>query len=812
MITAAFSNLRRTVRPWLRSPASTAVMVLTLALGIGVTTALFSLVHRVVLDPLPFERPEQLVTLRSTVTGMGWTRIGVSEPLYIELAEQLGWENGVTAFQLLDANAGTNAQPVRIAGARASANLLDVLRARPALGRFFTPSEDTPGGPLVAVVSHGFWQLRLGGTPNVIGSTVRIDDVPHQVIGVLPRLFDFPAPETEVILPLRLPADARNNRVRRGSHNLTVLARLDDGVRFEQGLQDVAGFNAWLTREHGDFYLPRFGFSVEMTRLQDELTAHVRPSLLLLAGATGLVLLIACANVAHLLLSRSERRRRELAIRLAIGAGRRHVAGALLIDGAVIAVGSAVLGILFARLGLTVFIASFGEALPRAHAVTLNFATLLFALVATAGTALAIGLLPALRALRADAGTMLREESRGSSAAAGRTRMRAGLVIAETALAFLLMVSAGLLLRSLREILEVDPGFGSNGVVITEVAIPSTRYDTPERAAEFYADLTRRVAELPGIVAAGVTDLLPLRDEVAFAAFRPGTSFAGTSDADVAPSALRHVVGPGYIEAARIRLIHGRSLLDSDRRDGQRVVLVNESLARLHFPDADALGRQLVLFGEEPRTIVGVVGDVRTRSLTTQTEPELYAPLAQMGLARRNMILVVRASESTSLPAQIRSIVRSMDPAVATGEFQSMHDVVRVSLSAPRLLASLMGMFATLALVLGSVGVYAVLAYSFELRAREIAVRLALGATPANVSRLVLGTGVRLAALGIAIGALGTIGLSRVVRSVLYDVQPLDPAVLLIATLVLLGAAGAAGCAPALRARRQSPLESLRGE
>jgi putative ABC transport system permease protein len=765
-LSASLHGFRLALRHWRRAPGFFAIAAAVLALGIGSTTALFTVVHRVVLEPLPFERPEQLITLRSTVTAMGWERIGVSEPLYLDLADQLSRVSDVAAFFEHDATIDGNGDPVRVPALRASADLLDVLRVRPAFGRFFAAAEDVSGGPHVAVLSHAFWQQRFGGASDVIGTTMLVDEVSHEIIGVLPREFSMSNRPASVYLPLSLPPGTRENLSRRGSHNLTVLARLHDNVPTLQGQAALAAFNQWLADEHGDFYRPAFGFSVEMTRLEEEVAAGSTSALALLAGATALVLLIACANVANLLLARNENRRSEFALRLALGAGHRNLLWSITLESAVLAVGAGLLGLVFAQTGLAGLIAAFGPAIPRAGDIGINPAALAFAFTIATATCLLVGVVPALRMLRLRAGSVLKEDARGGSGTRTRSRTRATIAIAEIALAFTLIVGAGLWFRSLSRVLAVDPGFESAGVAVVPVLIPALRYEDVAHASAFYEQLAERVSAIPGAVAAGAIEGVPLRDPVAEAAFRPGTTFRGSSPEDVAPAALRHVVTPGYIEAARLRLIEGRSFDASDRPSALPVVVINQELARRHWPGEQALGRQLVAFGDAPRTVIGVLQDVRNRSLTRDPEPELYFPASQMGVPRRDMRLVV---------------------------------------------ASLMGVFALLALLLGAIGVYSVLAYTFELRRREVAIRMAVGATPADVRQLVLAAGLQLGGIGIGMGMITAAILATLSRASLFEVSPLDPTTFAVATATLGVSALVASWVPSRRALRLNPGEALRG-
>jgi putative ABC transport system permease protein len=796
-------DLRYAVRTLLKSPGFTGVAVLALALGIGANTAIFSVVNGVLLRPLDYEDPGRLVTFRETRLPQ-FPRFSVS-PGNFE-----SWRTGSTAFDGIAAygnsflNLTGRGDPEQLRGATATAGLFEMLGAQPALGRVFTAEEDEPGRDTVVVVSHGLWQRRFGGDPTLVGQTLTLNGRVRTVIGIMPSGFEFPQADTALWIPLALTPEQRDQH---GSHYLSAAARLRDGVSLEQATAELQTIAERLEQE---FPQSNEGWGVVVTPMLDSLVADSRPTLLVLLGAVGLVLLIACANVANMLLARATGRQKEIATRLALGAGRGRVVSQLLTESLVLGLLGGGSGVVLAVWGLSALPALAPE-LPRIDGVALDARVLGFTALVTLATSVAFGLVPALHASRPDLVGSLKEGGHGASGGRGRRRARSLLVVGETALALVLLIGAGLLIKSFWLLQQVDPGFDAEDVLVVGLSLPDATYPEPADARAFYHQLVDRITTAPGVRAVGVTQSLPF-----FGDYVLGYRVEGRPEPEPGQmQATNHyVVTPGYFEAMGIALRRGRFFTDLDREDGVPVLLINETLARQEFPDEDPIGQRIhVTHGQETvfREIVGVVADVKQYDLASTARAQTYEAFWQRPF-QFTSIVVSTESDPRGLASVVRRDVLSIDGDQPLSRVLTLEEIVGRSIAQERASSRLLTLFGGIALLLAAVGIYGVLAYSVAQRTREFGIRMAVGADGGDVMRLVLGQGLALTATGIAVGLAAAAAVTRVMASQLYEVAPIDPATFLVVPLALFVAAFAACCLPALRATRVDPLVALRSE
>jgi predicted permease len=810
-------DVRYAVRVLLRAPSFTAVAVLTLALGMAANTAIFSVLDAVILEPLPYPEPQRRVMVWSRWRGFEktWTNAYESRR-YAERCPSLA---SVAFWRTGDVNLTGDGETVRVAAGEVTANAFEALGVAPALGRSFTAEEDRPGGPKLAVIGHALWQGRYAGDPGVVGRTVALDGVPHEIVGVMPRGFALPtdfgedaADPTQLWVPRA--AEAEEFRADYGNHGDFTVARLAPGATVARANEELRRVTRQLTDE-GAF--PReMEFSAFAVRLDDEIVGPWRPALLLLTGAVGLLMLVACANVANLLLARAEGRHREIAVRSALGAGRGRLARQLLTEGFVLALVAAGVSLVLAQAGLHLLRSQLPPHVPRALAAVVDGRAVAFAVALAFATTLLFGLAPALHTLRTALAESLKEGGRGAGGLA-RRRWRGGLIVAEIALAIVLAVGAGLMARTLHNLARIDLGLDPSSVLTVGLSVPAVGHEKPEQVTALYGRLLREVRALPGVRRAGLLRSLPLGQTIGdwgivVEGFDHGASGHGNADWQVATG--------GAAEALGERLVAGRFVSDDDTAETPHVAAVNEAMARRFWPGQDPLGRRFrqgTMPGRPWITVVGVVADVRHNGMTGIVKPKFYRPQPQFygttGNPTRNMNLVVKAGgDPLALAAPIRDVVRRLAPEVAVANVRSMDEVVRSSIAAPRLTGSLLVLFASLALALAAVGVYGVLSYGVSERSAEIGVRMALGARPRDVHRLVLGEAAALAGAGIGGGLFAAFALARLMRSLLHEVGPADPLTFGAVAVVLGGTALLAAFVPAHRAARLAPAAALRRE
>jgi len=798
------SDLRHATRRLLRSPGFTALAVLTVGLGVGATTVMFSAVDGVLLKPLSYPEPDRLVMIRGAVLAQPGRPGVISYPDYRDWRHESRSFETIAALRPADVTLAGAGGPERIEGARVTASFFPSLRVVPALGHLFPEELDQPGGEPVAVLGHGLWR-RLGADPALVGRSITLSGLPHTVIGILPASFRPPreVERAEIFAPLALDGEALEQR---GNRSLVAIGRLRAGVPIAQARAELAAVARRLEKERSD----NTGVGAMVESLHADTVGELRRPLLVLLGAVAFVLLIACTNMANLVLPRALARRREMAIRAALGARRSRLVRPLLTESIVLGVAGGIAGLALAQWGLGALVKLAPPGTPRLQDIALDGRVLGFSLGLSLATGVAFGLAPALSASRTDVQMALHGSSRSASLA--RHPAARFLVVAEIALSLVLMAGAGLLLESFRRLLSVDLGFDPESVLTFAVSLPDTRYPRPHRRAGFYAELVERVRVLPGVISAAAITPLPLGGGSI------GTRFTVEGRPAPAPGrkprAEYRAVTAGYFETMRIPVKKGRTFDAGDRRGAPPVAVVNETLAAQVFPGQDPLGQRLRIgIGtdeSDPRIfeVVGVVGDVRP---SIPAPPEIYVPHPQQSWSW--MSLVVRTSgDPVSLAGALRREVAALDSELAVYDVRPLLELLSDSLAARRFIMALLGGFALLGLALATVGVYGVLAESVERRRGEIGLRLAVGANAGDVLRMVVGQAARLAAAGVTLGLVAAFALTRVMQGLLFGVSATDPATFAAVAGVLATAALLASYLPARRAASLDPAAVLREE
>ena len=803
-------DLRFAIRQLLRNPGFTVVALVTLALGIGATAAIFSAVRAVVLRPIPVPNPERIIAVYEELRG---NRSNVSAGNFVDGVQPVTAFSHTTAIQYSSFNLADAEDAERIIGARTTAGFFDVFATAPVLGRVFTAEEDQPGREQVVVLSHRLWTRRFGKDPSIVGRPIRLNGRHYEVIGVMPAHFDYTAQSEELWVPIAFTAERKATH---DEHYLQAYGRLGPGATAQQALSE-------LTRNAADLRVKfplddaELGFSV--IGALDELVGDYRRRLFIMLGAVGFVLLIACGNIANLLLARGAARSGELAMRAALGAGRGRIVRQLLTESAVLAALAGTAGLALAWWGVRALVAVAPPGVPRLEQTTVDPVVLAFTLGVALLSAVLFGLAPALRAARTDVQMVLKEGGRGASAGRVRDRLRTSLIVAELALALMLLVGAGLLIRSALVLERTHPGFQPSGVLTGRLALPAGDYAEHERIVQTFDQIAAAVRSVPGVTAAALTSQVPMG---------PGGNGNGLIPEgrpflpDQAINSRLRIVTPGYFETLGIPIVRGRALSEADRRGGLKVMVISEALARAAFPGLDPLGRRIACCepapdgkGPDYKTVVGVAGDVRSRGLGEAPSPEFYLPAAQVPAAawnwiQRSMYVVVRTPmDAAALTTPVRAALAPVVPGVPFFDTRTMEQRVGASIATARFNTLLLTVLGAIGLVLSAVGIYGVIAYFVSRRTQEIGVRMALGATRRDVVALVIRQGAVPVLAGIAVGMAVSFPLARLLSTQLVGVTPNDPVTYSAVVCGLAGVALLAILIPATRAASVDPTKAL---
>jgi putative ABC transport system permease protein len=800
-------DVRYAVRMLMRSRSFTFIAVLTLALGIGANTAIFSIVYTMLLEPLPYEQSDRLMMLWANTSR---NRGGAASP-----ADFLDWRKSGQAFEDMSAinfsrlTMTGRGEPATIAGAQVNAQFFELLRVEAAVGRTFTAAEDRAGAARVMVLSHRAWQTRFSSDPRTVGRAITLDGNPYTIVGVMPAGFDFPAVVLDNPVEYWVPIQFDEARATRGGHFLRVIGRLRDGVPLATAQAQMDTIARRLQQQHPD---TNTNWIVNVVPLREDVVGNLRTALYVLVGAVGFVLLIACANVANLLLARATGRARELAVRAALGAGRRQLLQQLLTESVVLSLAGAVLGLILAAWALAFASNMTAAWIPRASEVAINVPVLIFTFATALVTGVLFGVAPGLHVTR----TVLSETLKGagrSTGTPGQQRLRTVLVVGEIALAFVLLIGAGLLIRSFQQMQSIRPGFAPDQTLTAVLSLPEMRYTDLPKQAGFVSQLLARLRGTGNIRSAALSSFIPMDGKENMLVF--------SVDGQVEPPpgqrrlAQFRVVSDGFFETLQVPLRRGRTFTAADVDGAPRVAVVSQLLAKKYFPGTDPVGQRITLDDPGPErqwfTVVGVVDDVRFREMTSEPMPLLYMSAGQVQFPE--FTLVARTGvDPMSLVPSVRAVVRSLDPALPLNDVRTLEEVVAGSMAGARYRTRLLAAFALIALLLSAVGVYGVMSYSVEQRSQEMGLRMALGARPADVLRLVTGHGVRIAAGGIVLGLAAAFWMTRLLESLLFGVSATDPVTFGAIAVLLGGVALVASAIPAHRATRADPMVVLRTE
>jgi len=833
-----FNDIRLTLRGLRRAPGFTTVTVLTLALGIGANTAIFSVINAMLLRPLPYSEPERLV--RIDESGLQASRFSLAYPTVKELRGLTQDFASVAAYTLQRFNFTGQGDPQEIGALFATADLFQTLGSTPALGRTFTTEEERAH---LVVLSHGLWATSFGSDPGVLGKNVTLDGVPYTVIGVMPASFRFPNDDVLLWTPIGGAfASDPGAETNRDLHFFNAVARLTPGATPERINGDLATLSQRIEGEAASADGNRRSVRITLNSggppgaaggrgpqvesgpatnrliqfpLTEDVVGNIRPMLYVLFGTVILVLLIACANAANLLVARANARRKEIVIRQALGAGRGHIARHILTESVLLSLMGGLVGIWLSYWGLELLLARWPASLPRVHDVGIDRAVLGFTMLISVATGIGFGALPAIRGSNPAIEEALREEAGSSSGSRRRQRAQRSLVVAQLALALVLLVGAGLLVRSFVRLLDVDPGYDTRSAVAARIRLTPSRYATPEARTEFFRGLTEDLASRPGVTSVSLSRTLPLSGSLMMIAM-PIRSINPDDPDQVLPVALR-LVSPEYFKTMRISLVEGRSLESGDRANAPPVIVINSKLAKRFWPNQDAIGKQLPVDapdgGDQNATVVGVVGDIHYTGLSDDVMPEVYVPLEQSAnRGDQNWVIARVGHNPLEFSAAIREVVRRLDPTQPIADLVTLDQMVDRSTAARRFNMVVITLFAGLAFLLALIGIYGVTAYSVSQRTQELGIRVALGASPGDVSRLLLNEGLKLAGIGALAGGVLAVVASRALASMVYGVAVTDAITFLGSGALLIGAALLATWLPARRAARVNPLIALRAE
>ncbi|MBA3438660.1 MAG: ABC transporter permease [Pyrinomonadaceae bacterium] len=805
-------DIRYGMRMLLKSPGFTLVAVLALALGIGANTAIFSVVNAVLLRPLPYQDADRLVMVWEHNRLRNRPQNVINPANFLDWQEQSSVFDEMAAFHDFAVNLTGEGEPEQIPGQRASANLFSLLGVQAVVGRTFTHEDAQPNREPLIVISYGLWQRRFGGDPGVIGKTLMLDRRPVTVIGVLPADFKWfikqgslVGKEAEFWEPLSFTAA---HHIRRGRY-MTAVARLKPNVTYEQAQAEMNTIASRLEQQYVNF---NTGWGVNLVPLREQFVGSIRPALLVLLGAVGFVLLIACANVANLLLARAAARQKEMATRAALGAGRWRVVRQLLTESVLLAFFGGALGLLLALWGVDALMWFAPQDLLSLPRISINLPVLGFTLLVSVLTGIIFGLVPALEASRLDPSESLKETGRSMTGSTRSRRLRGAFVVAEVALALVLLVSAGLLIKSFMRLQAVDAGFDEKNILTMRVTLPASKYPEENQRIRFFKQTVERLETLPGVRSVGAISFLPFTGPGAATSFtiegRPAPAAGDSPVTDV------RVTDDNYLRTMNIALLRGRTFTEQEATEKRGVVVINEAMVRKYFPGEDPIGKRIIVNMSdtpEPTEIIGVVRDVKQQTLDEEVKAMVYWPHPQ--LAYSSLTLVMRTeSDPLSLATAARRGIQAIDQDQPIADVRTMEQWLATSIARARFNTLLLGLFASVALLLAAIGIYGVMAYSVTQRTHEIGIRMAFGAEGRDVLRLVLGQGMTLVAIGIALGLLGAFAATRVLASLLYGVSATDPMTFTIIPLLLVTVAFIANYIPARRATKVDPMVALRYE
>jgi putative ABC transport system permease protein len=808
---ALWKNITYSVRMLLKKPSVTIVAIIAIGLGIGANTAIFSVVNTVLLQPLPYEHPEQLVMLATEQRNQALDGRGsFSVPDFFDVQKSSTTLQYVATAQGSGTIVTQGGDPERLIGAVVSSDYFSALGVKPELGRVFTRDEDKPGASPVILLSHGLWQRRFGGDRNIIGREIDLGGK-TTVIGIMPPGFEYPISDDtqDYWEPIfAAPFMTKETREERANRLLDVFARLKPGVTIAQVKADLDLLSRQVEQRSPESNTNVIFNAVSM---HEDVTRDYRTALLVMLSAVGVVLLIACANVANLLLARAVARQKEVAIRMALGASRRRIAWQLLTESILLALAGGVVGLLLATWGTELLIAYGPADVPRLRDAGIDAYVLAFTFGVATLTGILFGLVPALQASRPDPGNMLKETGRGLSHGA-RNGLRSALIVCEVALSLILLASAGLLINSFWRLLHTDAGFNPKSVLALDIPLSRTTYTKPEQRAAAFQQLIERMKHVPGVRDASVVSNVPLTDfdvEVSFQIegrppYKPGEE-----------TAADYTVASGdYFRTMNIALLRGRVFTDADTSTSPQVMIVSNAFARHYFPNEDAIGKRVILDGpnKTPLEIVGVVGDVRRKGLDVDVQPEMYFSYLQKPERRMNLVLRTEAPDASQLTQAARAEVKAFDPAQIIWRVQTLEQLLGTSVAPRKFNMLLLAIFASVALILAAIGLYGVMSYSVSWQTHEIGIRMALGANRTDVLRLVVRQGMTMALIGLALGLVGAFFASRVLIGMLYGISPTDPLTFTGVSIVLLVVALLACLIPARRATRVDPIVALRAE
>ncbi len=811
-----WQDVKYGLRALTNRPGLTLIIIATLALGIGANTAIFSVVNATLLRPLPFKDPDRIVMVWGFLPKLAHNsdKFPSSAANYLGLAKQTQTCEQLAAFRQWSWQLTHAGEPEQLQGVRVSANFFEALGARPTVGSTFTSDQDQEGAAPVALISYRLWQKEFGGDPQVVGKNLTLNGRTVQVVGAMPRDFEFPgsanmipglqfATKNDIWMPLAMNADERSNQ---GSLNLAVIGRLKPGVSIAQAENELRAIEKTLP-------LGTIGYTVNLINLQQQMVGNIRRLLLVILTTVAFVLLIACANVANLLLARASARQKEMSIRRALGAGRWRVIRQLLTESVLLSLTGGLVGLLLAVWGTPLLVSLIPEKVPRIHEINVDLRVLGFALLVSIATGIVFGLAPALQASRTDLNESLKETGRGVSGGLRQNRLRAFLIVSEVSLAVVLMIGAALLIKSFVRLLQVNPGFDSSRTLTMEVSLPTlppSKYASEQEQAGYFKEILARLNHTPSVTAAGAVLSLPLtgaeESTDLFIEGRPRPAFEERPNADYT------IVTPEYFQALQIPLLKGRQFSDRDDHNATSVIMINEALARRYWPGQEPVGQRLTVgFEQAPREVIGVIGNVKQTTLGAEARPTMYMPHLQRPTG--GMTIVVRTNvDPVSLSQLARTQIHSVDPNIPVTNIRTMNEVFSTSIAQQRFAMLLVGLFGALALALATIGIYGVMSYSVTQRTHEIGVRMALGAQRTDVLKLILQNGILVSLLGVVVGVAASFALTRVMSSLLFGVTPTDTMVFATVGFGILAIGAIATYLPAWRASRVDPLLALRYE